>query len=29
VAALHELLETLDADAPGRAHRSSDPTVRA
>src|SRR5262249_59804873 len=29
VAALHELLETLDAGAPGRAHRSSDPTVRA
>lgn len=29
VAALHELLETLDAGAPGRAHRSSDSTARA
>ena len=29
VAALHELLETLAAGAPGRAHRSSDSTGRA
>ena len=29
VAALHELLETLDAGTPGRARRSSDSTARA